>query len=335
MFKNIEVFYAVVLVLLIGYISVNMNRVVPVFSDTYGYKPVIDKQPGQEHIKLRYNQFEKKITIPKSPDFPIAINDIAHEDEYRNKKYILTLPDDYKGVFEYDEYIISDSLINSINIVNEESAVKIIIDEKEVLCYLISEDEHNIYINAVKPSEVYDKVIIIDPGHGGADPGCDYYGLFEKDLTLDIAKRLEALLEQNGGIKFYYTRLDDSYVDLTDRARLANSAGGFFLSIHINANEYYKSIHGSEAFYVAKEGDDGISMRFAEALSESVAKHLNSKNRGFKEESYVILNEAHVPAALCELGFISNYEEALRFWDEAYRQRAADGLYEAIVYIFE
>jgi len=94
-------------------------------------------------------------------------------------------------------------------------------------------------------------VIVIDPGHGGKDPGCLDKNLQEKTITLDVAKKLGKLIEQELGIKVIYTRTEDEFVPLWKRTKIANESGGkLFLSLHVNAAPKARSARGFETYFI-------------------------------------------------------------------------------------
>lgn len=94
--------------------------------------------------------------------------------------------------------------------------------------------------------------VVIDPGHGGKDPGTQGHGLDEKDIVLDVAKILGGYLEEKLGIRVVYTRTDDRFIELHERGRIANEAAGkLFISLHANATRA-ASVHGTETFFLGQ-----------------------------------------------------------------------------------
>jgi len=211
--------------------------------------------------------------------------------------------------------------------------------------------------------------VVIDAGHGGHDEGTrGPTGLLEKDLVLDVALRLGALIEQKLGAEVVYTRSTDVFVPLEERTAIANRAeADLFLSIHANSSPI-KSISGSEVYFLSfatsKEAGDlagrenaGTTKSIHElqdllkkiALNEKVTESQEfasrvqrelygawnrlrgaSRNRGVKKAPFVVLIGAHMPSVLSEVGFISNpHDEALLKKGEQ-RQRLADALFRGV-----
>jgi N-acetylmuramoyl-L-alanine amidase len=148
-------------------------------------------------------------------------------------------------------------------------------------------------------------LIIIDPGHGGRDPGACGNGLQEKELNLKIGLALKKLL-QDDNLSAGLTRGDDSFKSLNQRCELANNSNaGLFLSVHLNAAEDGEA-QGMEVFHFPA-GERGQKLAFAvyrELLS------LGRKGRGVKAANYFVLKHTRMPACLIECGFITNPDEA-------------------------
>ncbi len=211
--------------------------------------------------------------------------------------------------------------------------------------------------------------IVIDPGHGGHDPGTHVHGLEEADLTLDVALRLEKLLENEDGIEVILTRRTDVYVPLEERTAIANREGAdLFLSIHANASRnpassgietYYLSFASSpEAEAVAARENSSSesamhnlpdiikaialnnqldeSRDLAAMVQESMVTRLRRtnkavRNRGVKKAPFVVLIGASMPSVLAEISFLTNRQEARLLKTNAYKQRIAESLHEAVI----
>ncbi|HOW35215.1 MAG TPA: N-acetylmuramoyl-L-alanine amidase [Candidatus Omnitrophota bacterium] len=215
------------------------------------------------------------------------------------------------------------------------------------------------------------RAVVIDPGHGGQDPGAiGRDGLKEKEVVLDIAKRLKQELEGKG-IKVIMTRDGDTFLSLEERPRIAARSGAdLFISIHANASRA-RSASGFEVYYLKGADEvspydvemnknykmafnhfsmqkndsalEGIvssmmaaykqaeSSRLAEYITRNTADAINSKNRGSKSARYVVLRNTVIPAVLVEVGFLSNRQEGDLLKSSSYRQKIADSLAEGFV----
>jgi len=193
-----------------------------------------------------------------------------------------------------------------------------------------------------EPNSLVGRTICIDPGHGGSQPGTtgiDGPGYpDEKDHNLDMALRLQGLLLAKGATVIM-TRETDIDVSLADRCTIANGAGAdIFLSIHCNAIGS-ETTQGTETFYWGVDaGTYSINgRRLAENVNEELVVHLKSNDRGaimdfpyFGYHLYVLANTA-MPAALTEVGFMSNQTEFDLLNQTWYRQRAAEAMLEGIL----
>ncbi len=208
-------------------------------------------------------------------------------------------------------------------------------------------------------------LVVIDPGHGGKDPGAlGPGGLKEKDITLSVAKELKGLLERMG-IKVILTRNGDEFVTLGDRARIANRAGAdMFISIHCNWGKR-KSARGTETYFLSEARTDWErsvaalenkaleyempeaqakdiisyiiadmmqneylkeSQELAHYIQEGIVKAAKTQDRGVKQAGFYVLVGAYMPAVLVEIGFISNPKEARRLKSKAFQKKIAQGI---------
>jgi len=167
--------------------------------------------------------------------------------------------------------------------------------------------------------------VVIDAGHGGKDPGCHWNGLLEKDLCLDVAKRLKALLQARD-MKTIMTRSSDRYVELGDRAAISNRQGNaIFVSIHFNASRD-RSISGFEVHHRSKRG-----VVLASSIERGLDKAVTGRRRGGDWQDYKVLRETQATAVLVECGFISHKKEAARCGSADHRQALAQGIANGIL----
>ncbi|RKH76968.1 N-acetylmuramoyl-L-alanine amidase [Corallococcus sp. AB032C] len=154
-----------------------------------------------------------------------------------------------------------------------------------------------------------DFVQVLDPGHGGDDPGAVANGLREKDLTLKIALYARDYIhELYEGVKVYLTREKDVFVSLIERANFANRLNAdHFCSIHINAG----GGKGFESFiYNGNYPNKPKTQALRNVLHDTIVSETNLANRGKKEANFAVLRETNMPAVLTENGFIDNPSDA-------------------------
>ena len=173
-----------------------------------------------------------------------------------------------------------------------------------------------------KPSGV--KRVVIDAGHGGTDCGAIRNGINEKDITLDVSKRVEALLKKQG-YQVTMTRTNDIYVSLADRVSISETnAPDIFVSIHVNSSTK-PEITGIETHYYHQE-----SLNLAQTVHSSLASKIQSNNRGLFKSKFYVINHTTAPAILIEIGFISNDNERAQLVSEKRKQDTAKAIVEGI-----
>ena len=212
-------------------------------------------------------------------------------------------------------------------------------------------------------------VIVVDAGHGGSETGATGpSGLLEKDVTLDMAKKLQAGLTRRLGVRVILTRDGDRQVSLDDRTALANhERADLFLSIHVNASPAAKA-RGAETYFLSYQATDdearalaalenntlGVetppgnsalgmvlwdlaqsqylaeSSKLAETIQENLNALLRIESRGVKQAPFKVLMGATMPAVLVEIGFITNSEEEVRLKDGAYRERITQAIVDSV-----
>ena len=211
--------------------------------------------------------------------------------------------------------------------------------------------------------------VVIDPGHGGKDIGTHGpSGLNEKEVVLDVARRLGNLIEERLGSEVIYTRADDTFIPLEARTRIANDRkADLFLSIHANSSPI-RTIAGVEMYYLnfttskaamdvaARENAGSASSiydlkdllqkialkdkidesrEFAARLQSSLSSLENkgnaaAKNRPLKKAPFIVLIGASMPSVLAEIGFLTNAGDEALLRKPEYRQKIAEALYKGI-----
>lgn len=198
-------------------------------------------------------------------------------------------------------------------------------------------EDSKLYIEFVAPKEVYDKIVVIDPAYGADMTGAVSGDLQGKDITIEIARALKKRLDDTD-IKVYYTRMDDSNPSDENRIGLTNAAkADMLIRIEVNENEDSK-IYGTEAVYNSKFFIPGFgSIELADLLEREVVTAISGKANGLVEsaEEDVVINQATVPAAAIRVGYVSNGQEAILLNRDDYIQKIADGIYQAIMSVYE
>ena len=163
--------------------------------------------------------------------------------------------------------------------------------------------------------------IVIDAGHGGYDRGgIPGQRVSEKDMTLDVARRLKSVLEANG-YRVVMTRDSDVFVPLGTRTAIANSyRNAIFVSVHFNSATR-RGASGIETYFYSRD-----SLALASAIHHYVAGGAPSENRGVRRRGYFVLRRTNMPAVLVECGFLTNPSEAAYAQNASYRQKLAEAI---------
>ena len=193
----------------------------------------------------------------------------------------------------------------------------------------------------------YSKTIFLDPGHGGRDSGAFYYNVAEKDLNMQIYRKLRTKLEELG-YKVLTSRDSDIDVDfVTERSRMVNKTNSdIFISIHFNATgSAYSKASGIQTYSYSDEPDypskinqywhnhpDRMSesKRLAAAIHSSLLAETGAKDAGLLESSYAVLRETAKPAVLLELGYMDNFSENQQIRDSHYQDKLVAGIVKGI-----
>lgn len=172
--------------------------------------------------------------------------------------------------------------------------------------------------------------IVLDAGHGGKDVGAVGNGLREKDLTLTIVKHIGCMLGEYEGVEVHYTRTDDRFLELSERAELANKLkADYFISVHINAG-------GGTGFesYVHPNANSA-TIAYQNVIHAEIMKAIgNVTDRGKKRANYAVLRETHMPVILTENLFIDNANDTAKLKSEQFLLQVAHGHVEGIVKVF-
>lgn len=275
-----------------------------------------------------------------------------------------------KVVRQNNEYFVHiDSFINIVN--SSLQNLSIISNSSEMIISSTTKTKNVAIKNIdIEKNKWKFSTIIIDPGHGGKDPGAvGYRGTLEKDIALDVAKRLEKKISKKMKVKTVLTRDEDIFLKLGERTRIANeNNGSLFISIHANAatdrrasgfetfligpnkNEAAVRVAARENSVLELEGVAGKKLtnedliqatiaqsafaskseKFAALVQEEIGKRVQGKNRGVKQAGFYVLMGASMPNVLVELGFISNLAEEKKLRSSQYREVLATAIFRAL-----
>lgn len=337
------------------------------FSADNNYSPmdqivriVLDVKEGIADPNVKVDTYEDKIVIYPEKSFwenisytsegenrIFTINNLVETNysvnhEQGSKWIEVTIPTDN---VELNEGIVSikDGLIDEIEVSKDEIETKLFIKFRKSVEYILLSNEVDSKISllisrgeSLKPS---DMLIVVDAGHGGKDPGAlSASKRREKDLNLSISLKLNQSL-QSLGYNTIMTRDTDEFIDLYERARIANdNYADIFVSIHGNAHDN-KSISGIQVLYcpaTQSEKKEVDQHPFAKLIMDELLKATGAVDKGIiQRPNLVVLRETKMPAVLVETGFLSNAVEDKLLFTEEYQYKIVDAIIKGIEKYFE
>lgn len=297
-----------------------------------------EELPEQQQIAEEVLDFPQqlRLELPKN---------CSKEDVTINNRYVTKSIDiRIKGAGE--DYLVRYPMIggsdhiNDLNYFASEDGGTLELSMEHVYELSLDWEDQYLYIDFVSPQELYDKIVVIDAGHGANMPGAIVDGVQEKNIDLAIVKQLKKLFDKNGDEKLgvYYTRLDDSDPAFANRSGLANDVGAnLFVSIHSNSYPYSETINGTTVLYDEKKETAGNSSKhLADILLKKTTAALGSKNMGLSTGNNIyVIRTSEAPAALVEIGFMTNPKELANLTNENYQKKCAHAVYEGIMQALE
>lgn len=309
---------------------------------------------NNSNINYKYDVTDNTLVITiaeeVSSDYAIRISrpnevqftDITTKDDYMNKRFYIYIPGNYVDFYSANKISVNSSVVQNTGIVyNASSGVtEITVNTTKLQGYKIVSLGSIIGVIIDNPGNVYENIVVLDPGHGGKDPGASSKGVNESDLNLTIlynyAKEYFDSPESN--VKAYWTRTDDTFISLANRAAYAKTVDAdIFISLHMNSSNS-SSAKGTEVYFSNANNTpsaEGItSYNLAAACISRIIANLGTSRRGIKSANYYVIKNNSVPAVLIELGFITNSSDFNTITSAHSQQVAAKSIFDAATAIF-
>ena len=288
---------------------------------------ILIKKPEGEDVSWQVSEY--------LPDFKIGFTVEGAQNSITSASVLRVWSGEYYYGMPAEEEILKELTILSWEEDGKKmSEISMIFDR----CYIpqITEMEDYYVIQLQSYKEVYDRIVVIDAGHGGKDKGAGAhdYAIHESKLNLKMLLYLKELLEQNTDIKVFCTRTEDVYPSLDDRVELAvGLEADLFVSWHCNSFTS-ESKSGTEVLYSPEQGvnDAFNSKAFAQICQRKLVQALGTKDNGIKERQDLrIIRKATMPVALMEVAYLSNESDLAILLDDEMLQKAAQAIYESIM----
>lgn len=275
------------------------------------------------------------ITLPAEVNY----NDLITEDRYMKRQIIINMPGNHKEFYDLNPIVNSYEVVTNIEVVENNNTTDIILTTSVVRGFDITGDNGNLKLRIGNPKEFYDKIIVLDAGHGGYDPGAVKNYINEKDFNFTILNKYTAEYFNNSDIKVYFTRTEDVLVNLYERAAFATEVSAdLFISLHMNANNS-SSVNGTGVYYSklnTSSSKEGVtSKKLAQKFADNISKAIGTKNNGILAENFVVVRDTQVPAVLIELAFMTNSSDFKKLNTKSVQKKAAEAIYKTIVSLYE
>ncbi|WP_310601494.1 N-acetylmuramoyl-L-alanine amidase [Anaerosporobacter sp.] len=281
--------------------------------------------------------FQLKMTLPQG----VTFDSVTTEDLYYKKQFTLLIPGDYTAYFVTNPINYDLSIVNSVIVEPDFGNTKITVNTTKLQGFELLDCGTYVGVKIANPNLIYDKIVVLDAGHGGSDPGTSKTGTFEKDLNYTILYEYakEYFNSPESNIKAYWTRCNDTFISLDERAAFAKSVGAdLFVSLHMNSAS--SSASGTEVFYSKTNTNTSMmgslnSQDLASIFYEQLIWDLGLSERGVKTAEFVVIKKNTVPSVLIELGFLSNAADYACLIDPEFQDAAARSIYDATVSVFD
>lgn len=277
------------------------------------------------------------IRLPKN----IAPSAVTDADEYAKNRFTISIPGNHMSFLsEQDYYNPVDTLRNvqfGYKAANDTTVITF--NTTKIQGYNYTVADGFLAVKIANPREIYDKIIVLDAGHGGIDPGTSRGSVLEKNVNFNVVNVYAPEYFKNSDIKVYYTRTTDTKIALQTRADFAAAVGAdLFISFHVNAHSN-AAVNGTGVYYSKSNNNVTASGLSSSILATEIAKRLSTswgtKNNGILADKFVVIHNNSVPAVLVECGFITNNKDFDKIKDTAYQKKAAKALYDAVSSIFD
>ena len=302
----------------------------------YSYS-VSDKTLTLRIMSKYKSAYSLKIMKPTNYD----ASNLTNNDYYYSKKFTITLPGDQTTYLSQNPIESNNSIVKKISYSTTSTGNTLVsVYTTKLQAYKIYDHASYITVNIDEPKNLYDKIVVLDAGHGGTDPGAVNGKTYEKNLNfLMMYTLMKKYFKGNAPeVKAYWTRTNDTLIPLADRAAYASKIGAdIFVSLHMNAWTT-SSVNGTEVYYSDSNNNKSFagitSKKMGSIFLKNVTKVMNTSNRGVQAKKYTVVHRNTVPAILIELGFISGSSDYAKITNSVYQAKATKAIYDSILQTF-
>ncbi len=268
----------------------------------------------------------------------VSFSDLSVEDQYWNQKIVFTLPGELEQFYQNNRILSPYSVVNDIAVSQNNGKTKIVLSTSRIQGYNVQKSTDGFTVKLGNPSEIYSKIIVLDAGHGGIDPGARAGGYNEKDINFTILNKYAKEYFDDSDIKVYFSRTTDTKIDLYERANFASRVeADLFISLHMNAADS-SSANGTSVYYSTLNTSvaGGLtSQMMASEFTARLSAALGTKNRGVMTQNFVVVKETRMPAVLIELAFITNSSDRKIITNPTMQKKTAKTIFETVTELFK
>lgn len=280
--------------------------------------------------------YSLKIKLPESVNF----SQVMDTDLYMKNQFSLRIPGNWKSYYRDNPVIANNSVIKKIAVTTVSNQTYITVTTKKLQGYVLKEENGYFTVKIDDPRKIYSNIVVLDAGHGGRDNGTTNRGTKEKNLnyTMIYSRAKEYFDHKDSNIKAYWTRTDDTFITLSDRAAFASVVGAdLFISLHMNSCNN-AAINGIEIYYSKdnnRSAQSGLTSQIlARRMLNRLLDDLNAPSRGVKTAGFYVIKHNTVPAILIELGFLSGNSDYYKLTSDSYQDRAVKSIYQCVESVF-
>ena len=308
LFESEKAFFYVIFAILVAlFCFMAISMVIAYNSENGDTNTMADnKQEIQpmDDIELSFNDGD--LYISKGDSISLDFEKIEFEDKYFENEYDIILPDDYLNYFKERNFSVDDDFIDSVFVTNNKyNKTVITVTEKDVFGIKTFENENELQISFLPPKDVYDKIIVLDAGHGGRDFGKTFGSVYEKDIVLDICKKVEKFFLNSSKVKVYLTRENDVYSEQNTRLFMAKQFADYFLSVHLCSLGGGDVSVNRQIFYSTNDTDtpQDMAIKNVSTLKDSLEKITGLGNFDIVKTEKIGIKNFRVPTGYLSIKF--------------------------------
>lgn len=271
----------------------------------------------------------------------ITYDQLSDTDDYENLSFSIFIPGNHATFLQQQKVQNPYGVLKSYTAVydSNKKQTKLTFTTKKIQGYSYEIKQSHLLVTIADPQNIYDKIIVLDAGHGGIDPGAMKNNVQEKQINFAVINQYAKEYFDHSDIKVYYTRTTDTKIDLYERAAFADKVGAdLFISFHVNAHNS-SSVNGTSVYYSTANNtvtNTGLSSSIlAKKVLDNMLAEWGTKNMGVLTNNFVVVHYNTVPAILVECAFLTNASDFNKITNKTYQKKAAKAIFEAVEEIFK